>query len=159
MDYIWSPWRFTYVSTVDQSSGCFFCEKAAENQDEHNFVLCRGQKNYLLLNLYPYTVGHLMIAPYRHVATLAECESDELAELMELTRQAESALQKVYRPQGMNLGMNLGKSAGAGVAGHIHMHILPRWEADANFLSVVGETRVLPEELPVTWSKLRGEFR
>jgi ATP adenylyltransferase len=99
-----------------------------------------------------------MIAPYRHIATLEESDSEELAEMIELTRRAEAALRRIYRPQGLNLGMNIGKAAGAGVAGHIHMHVLPRWEADANFMSVIGETRVLPEELTVTWRKLRAEF-
>ncbi len=158
MDYLWTPWRFTYVTQADQAADCVFCQKQAGTDDERNFVVYRGQKNYILLNIYPYTVGHLMIVPYRHIATLAEGERDELFEMMDLTRQAEAALRQIYRPQGMNLGMNIGKSAGAGVAGHIHMHVLPRWDADANFMSVIGETRVLPEALPVTWQKLRREF-
>lgn len=158
MDHLWSPWRFTYIAQADRMEGCIFCRKQAEQDDERNYIVHRGRKNYLLLNLYPYTVGHLMIAPYRHIATLGEGEPEELGEMMQLTRRAEMALRKIYRPHGMNLGMNIGKSAGAGVAGHIHMHVLPRWDADANFLSVIGETRVLPEDLPVTWAKLRREF-
>ena len=158
MDYLWTPWRFAYLTGVDQASGCVLCQKAEEPDDERSLIVHRGRKNYLLLNLFPYTVGHLMIAPYRHIATLEESDSEELAEMIELTRRAEAALRRIYRPQGLNLGMNIGKAAGAGVAGHIHMHVLPRWEADANFMSVIGETRVLPEELTVTWGKLRGEF-
>ena len=158
MDYLWTPWRFTYITQADQASGCVFCEKQAATDDERNYIVYRGRKNYILLNVYPYTVGHLMIVPYRHIATLEESGRDEMLEMMELTCRAEAALRKTYRPHGMNLGMNIGKSAGAGVAGHIHMHVLPRWDADANFMSVIGETRVLPEELPVTWAKLRKEF-
>jgi len=158
MDYLWTPWRFTYVSEPDTSPRCVFCRTPEETQDERTYIVHRARNNYLILNLYPYTVGHLMIVPYRHIDTLEQGEAEELREMMELARRAESALRKVYRPQGINLGMNIGKSAGAGVAGHIHMHVLPRWEADANFFSVVGETRVLPEELAVTWRKLRREF-
>ncbi|MBI3665143.1 MAG: HIT domain-containing protein [Acidobacteria bacterium] len=158
MDYLWSPWRFTYVTHADRETGCVFCQRAAETDDQRNFIVHRGRHNYLLLNIYPYTVGHVMIVPYRHIATLEATSTEELAEMMELTRRSEAALRKIYRPHGLNLGMNIGKSAGAGVAEHIHMHVLPRWEADANFLSVIGETRVLPEELAVTWGKLRREF-
>ena len=158
MDYLWSPWRFTYVTQADRASGCVFCQRAAETDDERNFIVHRGRHNYLLLNIYPYTVGHVMIVPYRHIATLEQTSAEELAEMMKLTRRSEAALRNIYRPHGLNLGMNIGKSAGAGVAEHIHMHVLPRWEADANFLSVIGETRVLPEELAVTWGKLRKEF-
>jgi len=111
-----------------------------------------------MLNLYPYTSGHLMIAPYEHVATLTEAHPETLAEMMRLTQRAEQALRHLYTPGGINLGMNLGEAAGAGVAGHIHMHALPRWLADANFMSVVGETRVLPESLDQTWSRLHTAF-
>ena len=158
MDTLWTPWRFAYLTGAERASGCVFCQKAEAADDERNYVVYRGRKNFLVLNLYPYTVGHVMIVPYRHIATLEESEPGELGEMMELTRRTEAALRKVYRPQGLNLGMNIGKSAGAGVADHIHMHVLPRWEADANFLSVIGETRTLPEELPVTWKKLRAQF-
>ena len=159
MDYLWTPWRFAYITEANQKSGCVFCAVQAAGDDERNFIFHRGRKNFLVLNIYPYTVGHLMVVPYRHVATLEETEPEERREMMELTAQADAALRKIYRPQGMNLGMNIGKSAGAGVAGHIHMHVLPRWDADANFISVVGETRVLPEALETTWNKLRHEFQ
>lgn len=158
MDYLWTPWRFAYVSTADRAPSCVFCEKLASGDDEREYVVHRGRHNYVVLNIFPYTVGHLLIVPYRHIATLSEATVEELGELMDLTRRSEQALRKVYHPGGINLGMNIGKSAGAGVAGHLHMHILPRWEADANFLSVIAETRILPEELSVTWNKLRGEF-
>ncbi len=155
MDRLWTPWRYRYITHAEPSAGCIFCIKAAENKDAENYVLYRGKLNFILLNLFPYTNGHMMIAPYQHVATLAETSQDALAEMMRLTRQAEINLRAVYRPDGLNLGMNIGKAAGAGVAGHIHMHILPRWVADANFVSVIGETRVLPEALEVTWERIR----
>ncbi len=154
MDHLWTPWRYSYISTAVPPTGCIFCIKAAENQDARNYILHRGKLNYILLNLFPYTNGHLMIAPYQHVATLEETPEETLAEMTRLTRRAEANLRVAYRPQGFNLGMNIGASAGAGVADHIHMHVVPRWTADANFMSTIGETRILPEELPATYEKL-----
>ena len=159
MDYLWTPWRYAFVTQADQGKGCVFCDKHAASDDEKNLIVYRGRRNYLLLNIYPYTVGHVLIAPYRHIASLTEAEPDELTELMDLTRRTEQALRNIYRPHGLNLGMNLGAAAGAGVAGHMHMHVLPRWVADANFMAVVGETRVLPEALETTWTKLHAEFQ
>jgi ATP adenylyltransferase len=159
MDHLWSPWRYRYVSTASPSNACIFCAKLAENRDDLNYIVLRAEHNFLLLNLYPYTSGHLMIAPYRHVATLGEVDAAVRAEMMELTARAERALRVLYKPGGMNIGMNLGECAGAGVAGHIHMHVLPRWTGDASFMSVVGETRVLPEELDVTYKRLKGELK
>jgi len=159
MDHLWSPWRYQYVSkAADGQLGCIFCEKLAENRDAENFIVHRARLNFVILNLYPYTSGHLMVVPYEHVATLNEARPETLAEMMELTRRAERALTTLYKPHGLNAGMNLGEAAGAGIAGHLHMHVLPRWRGDANFLSVVGETRVLPEALDETWRKLVREF-
>jgi ATP adenylyltransferase len=155
VDILWSPWRYRYIAKSEPSPGCLFCTKASENRDAENYVLYRGDLNFVLLNLYPYTAGHLMIAPYEHVDSMANASPQVLEETMRLTRQAEVNLRSVYRPDGLNIGMNLGSSAGAGVAGHIHMHVVPRWVGDANFMSIVGETRVLPEELPITYEKLR----
>ena len=138
--------------------GCIFCEKAAENRDEQNYILFRGQKNYVILNLYPYTTGHLMVVPYEHVPTLSETDPATLDEMIRLTREAERAIGAVYKPHGFNAGLNIGEAAGAGVAGHLHMHVLPRWRGDANFLSTIGETRVLPEELGTTYGRLKREF-
>lgn len=156
MDRLWSPWRYRYVSTTGPSGGCIFCEKAASSDDRENLVLLRAERNFLLLNLYPYTSGHLMIAPYQHVATLADAEPETLEEMMRLTARAEKALRGVYRPEGFNVGMNLGECAGAGVPGHIHMHVLPRWPGDASFMTSVGETRVLPETLETTYDRLKS---
>lgn len=158
MDYLWSPWRFQYVSQGEQPAGCIFCVKPAEPRDDANWILHRGKHCYALLNLYPYSTGHLMVAPYAHVAALAGVPAEGLAEMMELARRAEHALEQTYHPDGLNLGMNLGKAAGAGVAGHVHLHVLPRWYADSNFMTVVGETRVIPEDLAVTYQKLKPFF-
>ena len=158
MDYLWSPWRYRYVTQAVPQEGCVFCRKMQENDDERNFVLYRGVNNFVLLNLYPYTPGHLMIAPYAHIGQLSEADDAAWMEMTSLTRTAERALQQAYKPDGINLGMNLGKSAGAGIADHIHMHVLPRWHADANFVSVIGETRVLPEALEDTYKKLKPLF-
>jgi ATP adenylyltransferase len=158
MDRLWSPWRYQYISTAGEGSGCIFCEKSAGQRDEENYILARGRRCFALLNLYPYTSGHLMIAPYEHVATLEDAAEETLLEIMRMTREAERHLRAIYQPEGLNLGMNIGRCAGAGVADHIHMHVLPRWTGDANFMSTVGETRVLPEELGTTYHRLRRAF-
>ena len=128
------------------------------NEDETNFVVHRAAHNLIVLNIFPYTNGHLMIAPYAHVAELDALSDEAAAEMMRLAKQSQTALREAYHPHGFNLGMNLGSAAGAGVANHIHLHILPRWSGDANFMTTVGETRVLPEELTATYGKLRGKF-
>lgn len=160
MDHLWSPWRYQYVTghsgEAQEKPQCLFCAKAASGDDLADYVLFRGEHCYGLLNIYPYTNGHLMIAPYEHVATLAACSEVACIEIMRYARLAEANLQKIYRCDGLNLGFNIGSVAGAGVAGHIHLHVLPRWLGDANFMTVVGETRVHPEGLDVTYDKLRG---
>ena len=159
MDRLWSPWRYRYVSSAPVSGECLFCEKAASREDRENLVVLRAEHNFVLLNLYPYTSGHLMIAPYAHVATLDEAAPAALAEMMSLAARAERAFRTVYNAAGVNLGMNLGKCAGAGVEHHLHFHVVPRWIGDANFMSIVGESRVLPETLDVTFRKLKGAFK
>jgi len=161
MDYLWSPWRFRYVSEGVKEDGCVFCEKirAHASRDRENLILHRARFNFILLNLFPYTPGHLMVVPYAHVANLTDLDLDTMGEMMELARETQSALSSTYRPQGYNLGMNLGKSAGAGVADHLHLHFLPRWKGDTNFMSSIAETRVLPEDLSTTYDKLVGFFR
>ena len=131
---------------------------AQAHADEEALIVHRARHNFVVLNRYPYTSGHLMVVPYLHAAELAGIDEATASELMALTRAAERHLRAVYRPDGLNLGMNLGESAGAGIAGHIHMHVLPRWTGDANFLSTVGETRVLPEDLDITWKRLKAAF-
>jgi len=159
MDRLWSPWRYQYVSRVAPDAECIFCAIPAESDDRKNFVLYRGAHNFVLLNLYPYTSGHLMVAPYAHVPRLSELDEPALSELILLARRAERALTAVYRPEGLNVGMNLGECAGAGIAGHLHMHVLPRWRGDTNFMTAVGETRVMPEALETTWERLREAFQ
>src|ERR1700710_195023 len=128
---------------------------AAASNDEETLIAFRGQHNFVVLNRFPYTSGHIMVVPYRHVADLAGIDETAATELMALTRAAEQHLRQLYRPDGLNIGMNIGESAGAGIAGHIHMHILPRWVGDANFMTTVGQTRVLPEDLNVTWRRVK----
>ena len=158
MDHLWSPWRFHYVSQAAKPTGCIFCQKPQAEKDEENLIFYRGKYNFGILNLYPYTSGHLMIVPYRHAAALNEAAPEALSELMELTRRAELALTQVYRPRGINVGVNIGECAGAGIAGHIHMHVLPRWPGDVNFMTAIGETRVLAEEIATTYAKLKEAF-
>ncbi len=158
MDHLWSPWRYRYVSTASPHNDCIFCAKLAANQDHENLIVLRAEHNFVLLNLYPYTNGHLMIAPYAHVASLADTSSEARAELVELTAQAESVLRSVYKPGGINLGMNLGECAGAGGVGHIHMHVLPRWPGDASFMTAIGETRVLPVDLTTTYDRVSAAW-
>jgi ATP adenylyltransferase len=157
VERLWSPWRLAYVSG-GESKGCVFCDAQHTDQAE-SLIVFGGVTCYVILNLYPYNNGHLMVVPRRHVATLTEATPDELAELIRLTRGAEMALTEAYHPQGLNVGMNLGRAAGAGVADHMHIHVVPRWAGDTNFMSVVGEVRVLPEELEQTAERLRPIFR
>ncbi len=157
MDYLWTPWRFQYMTEVagGKRSDCFFCDAVASSQDDETLLVHRGKKMFVILNRYPYTSGHVMVVPYAHVAELNLCEPAALSEMMELAQRVESAFKTGYKPDGMNLGMNLGKAAGAGVVGHLHLHLLPRWLGDSNFITVTGETRVLPEDLKTTYAKLK----
>jgi ATP adenylyltransferase len=155
MDYLWTPWRYRYIADAKKDEGCIFCAALAANDDAKTLIAFRGRKNFIILNLFPYTTGHVMIVPYVHVAELTSADAETLGEMMQLAQRAQSALEKIYHPQGYNLGMNLGRAAGAGVTGHLHMHVLPRWAGDANFMSVVGETRIGPEDLTTTYEKLR----
>jgi ATP adenylyltransferase len=156
MDYLWTPWRYQYVTNTGQPSQCVFCAAPLCADDRANFIVHRAEHNYVILNRYPYTSGHLMVVPYAHVATLEDVPSAGLTEWMLLARECERKLRAVYHPEGLNFGINVGKAAGAGIAGHLHMHALPRWSGDTNFMTSVGETRVLPEDLEVTWTRLRA---
>ena len=157
MDYLWTPWRYAYVTTADKTPGCVFCEQQKKN-DREAWIVHRARHNFIILNTFPYTSGHVMIVPYEHVDELQKLPPETTAEMMELCRRMEGVLREVYRPEGINLGMNIGKAAGAGVAGHVHMHMLPRWTADSNFMGTVGETRVLPEALETTYKRLKEEL-
>jgi ATP adenylyltransferase len=157
VDHLWSPWRYRYVTSGPADPGCIFCTKPSAGGDAEHFILHRAAHSFVILNRYPYSSGHVMIAPYQHVAAIEDCAPDAWVEISLLGRRAESILRRVYRCEGLNLGFNIGRCAGAGVAGHIHMHAVPRWTGDANFMTAVGETRVLPEDLNETYRKLSAE--
>ena len=158
MDYLWTPWRYSYIASVDKKTDCIFCDLLRAGDDEKTFIVYRGQFNFIILNAYPYTSGHVMVVPYEHVDRLNLLSEAAANEMMSLSRRLEQVLIEAYHPGGVNLGMNIGKAAGAGIAGHIHMHVLPRWLADSNFMTVVGETRMLPEALDETYRRLKAKF-
>jgi ATP adenylyltransferase len=158
MNHIWSPWRMKYIENNEKEEGCVFCNAHAKEDNAVNLIAFRGQLAFVILNLYPYTSGHLMVVPFEHVATLEELDPSTRAEMMELTSRCTTVLRIIYRPQAFNVGANIGEAAGAGVPGHVHIHIVPRWGADTNFMSVLGETRVLPESLEDTYKRVREGF-
>jgi ATP adenylyltransferase len=158
MDHLWTPWRSKYVSKETPPGQCIFCAALASENDDEHLLLHRAEYNFVILNRFPYSSGHLMVAPNVHVSRLTEIEEGAAQEMMRLARAAESILEDVYRPQGINFGMNIGEAAGAGIASHIHLHVLPRWTGDANFMTTVGHVRVMPESLEDTFGKLRGRF-
>ena len=157
MEHLWSPWRLAYITGANPATGCVFCN-AQTDPEADPLVVFRGQTCFVILNLFPYNNGHLMVIPNRHIATLATATTEELHELIVLTRNAEIALTEAFAPHGLNMGVNLGKPAGAGVLDHVHMHIVPRWNGDTNFMTVVGGTRVLPEDLPDSAARLKPIF-
>jgi ATP adenylyltransferase len=176
MDRLWSPWRLPYILSGGEARGCIFCDPSASSGnvaataseqdaqsnhprfDQSQLIVFTGETCYVIPNLYPYNNGHLMVVPNRHIPSLAAATREELHELIDLTRRSELVLVEAYSPHGINMGINLGKSAGAGVLDHVHMHVVPRWSGDTNFMTVVGETRVLPEGLLQTAEKLRALF-
>lgn len=157
MKRIWAPWRLRYI-TGPKPEQCIFCQIAADNADVQNYVLLRGQGCYIVMNLYPYTNGHLLVIPYLHTDTPLALDPGVLAELMTLTNLSIAALAECMRPDGYNVGMNLGKAAGAGIKEHLHMHIVPRWAGDNNFMPVLAETRVINQSLEDTYLQLRPVF-
>jgi ATP adenylyltransferase len=185
MDHLWSPWRYAYITSADKSVragipealaawpgdlGCVFCNLIAsvdyaiangmdrEKAEAAGGVVMRGKHCFVCLNAYPYTSGHVMVMPYAHLDRLAVLPEETAQELMRLAQKTERVLEKVYAPHGFNFGLNVGKAAGAGVAGHLHLHAMPRWTGDTNFMTTVSETRVLPEDLETTWKRLRQAF-
>jgi ATP adenylyltransferase len=157
LEHLWSPWRLAYITGGASPGGCVFCHARSDPEAEP-LIVYRGPTCFVILNLFPYNNGHLMVIPNRHIATFASATREELTELIELTRRAEIALTEAYAPHGLNMGINLGKPAGAGILDHLHMHVVPRWNGDTNFMTVIGQTRVLPEELPDTAARLRPVF-
>ena len=157
MDHLWSPWRLAYITGERAETGCVFCQ-ALSDPAAAPLIVFRGTTCFIILNLFPYNNGHLMVIPNRHIASLSAATSEELSEMIELVRRSELAIGEAYHPHGLNMGINIGKPAGAGILDHVHMHVVPRWNGDTNFMSVVGRTRVLAEELPVTAERLRPIF-
>ena len=159
MEFVWSPWRYDYIASTGKTpASCVFCIGEDASRDAERLIVYRGAYNFVILNLFPYTSGHFMVAPYVHLADFDEAGSPQIAEMMELAQRGMRALKVLYRPEGFNVGMNLGHCAGAGVREHYHLHVVPRWIGDANFMSITGETRVLPEQLDVTLRRLSEVF-
>jgi ATP adenylyltransferase len=154
MDFLWTPWRYRYIANAAKNDRCIFCD-ALTMGDEKAHIVLRGELNFVILNAFPYTAGHVMIVPYAHIGELSAASPETLAEMMSIAQRVQTALAAVYKPEGFNLGMNLGRCAGAGITGHIHLHLLPRWVGDANFMTTVGETRMEPEDLDTTYTKLK----
>jgi ATP adenylyltransferase len=154
MDRLWAPWRIRYILS-DKQSDCFLCRKPGQDNDEKNLILIRDRTCFVCLNAYPYNPGHLLVAPYKHAPDLDQLAEPELAELMSLTRRAKQVLATAIRPDGFNIGINLGRVAGAGVADHLHVHIVPRWNGDTNYLPVLADTRVIPQALEELYATLR----
>jgi ATP adenylyltransferase len=157
LDHLWSPWRLAYITGGASTGGCVFCA-ALTDASAADLIVHRGAACFVILNLFPYNNGHLMVIPNRHIATLASATADELREMMMLTRDAEVALTEAYAPHGMNMGINLGKPAGAGVLDHVHMHVVPRWAGDTNFMPVLADVKVLPEALEETRRKIAAAW-
>ncbi len=154
---LWAPWRLEYIKS-EKPEGCILCDKPADGDDEAAYIVHRGERCFVMLNAFPYNNGHVMVAPYEHVGALEELADDVLLELMQLTTRAIRALSDVYAPEGFNVGVNQGQVAGAGVADHVHQHVVPRWGADTNFMPVIGSTRVLPQSLADSYHALRDRF-
>ena len=157
---IWAPWRLAYVkdASKDIEEECIFCAKPAQDDDEANLIVHRGERSFVILNLFPYTNGHLMVAPYAHLGRLQELGSETLAEMMALAQRSMDRLEQVYEPHGYNVGLNQGRVAGAGVEHHIHMHVVPRWGGDTNFMPAIADTKVMPQSIEQSYEALKGAF-
>ncbi len=158
MNYIWSPWRMDYIMNHDAAAECVFCKAVQQEDGPENLVVFRGQLAYVILNRYPYTSGHVMVVPYEHVASLESLTAETRSEIMELATRCIQVLRRAYQPQGFNLGVNMGEAAGAGIVDHVHLHVVPRWGGDTNFMSSVGGTRVLPESIDGGYYRIRKNW-
>jgi ATP adenylyltransferase len=157
MDYLWAPWRFQYIQQ-EKPEGCILCDKPKQDRDRENYILFRGELNFIMLNAYPYNPGHLLVAPYRHTADITTLTAEERAEHMDLLCHCVEVLRDVVKPAGFNFGANLGRVAGAGIDDHFHSHVVPRWQGDTNFVPVLSDVRVLPQALAATYDALAGRF-
>ena len=158
MDHLWTPWRMEYIQDKKDDNGCVFCKAWGAEEDENNLIFSRGEHVFMILNRFPYTSGHVMCVPYAHVERLDELSQAARIEMIELSNRSCEVLQKVYDPDGFNVGLNLGKMAGAGIDSHLHMHIVPRWLGDTNFMACLGNTRILPESLPETFARVKNAW-
>jgi len=156
MKHLWAPWRLQYIEHTADAQGCIFCDKPAQQRDADNLILHRGERVFVMMNAFPYNSGHLLIAPYRHVADLTDLDDEEMSELMDATARALKILRRTSSPQGFNIGINIGDVAGAGIAEHVHLHVVPRWQGDTNYMLVMSDTRVVPEALADGYRKLRA---
>jgi ATP adenylyltransferase len=154
VEYIFAPWRYEYVSKVDEKSVCIFCQKASEENDRENLIVFREELCFGILNLFPYSTGHVMIAPFQHVPSIEDLDIDTITSIMSQAKRCMGAIRDAFNPDGFNLGVNIARTAGAGIADHVHLHVVPRWSGDSNFMPVVGETRVLPMTLDQVWEEL-----
>ena len=157
MEQLWAPWRIEYI-LMEKPKGCILCDKPKQDSDAANYILHRGHENFVILNAYPYNSGHLMVAPYRHIASLEELTDGEIQEHFKIVNQSIRALRQVYSPEGFNVGINIGRVAGAGIDGHVHTHIVPRWQGDTSCMPVISDTKVINEALTETYEKLKGKF-
>jgi len=157
MKLIWAPWRIQYIRAA-KPAGCILCDKPGENRDKQNYILYRGKKNFIMLNSFPYNPGHLLIAPYRHIATPEELTEDERNEHFDLVCRSIVVLKAEFKPAGFNTGANVGRVAGAGIEDHFHSHVVPRWQGDNNFMPVLGDIKVVPQALEDTYETLAGKF-
>lgn len=157
MEYLWAPWRIQYIVQAHEG-GCILCQKPKEKDDEANLLLFRNKSNFIILNAFPYNPGHLMVAPYRHIARLEDLTDEELVEHFDMVRKSVKLLTEVLKPTGFNIGMNINKTSGAGIEDHIHTHIVPRWQGDTDIMPIIFNTKVIPEALKETYQKLKGKI-
>lgn len=158
MDYVWAPWRMPYIEDESEQDGCVFCRLLELEDGPENLILARGERVFVMLNRYPYTNGHLMIVPFEHTPSIEDLDDKTLSDLMLVTRKSVRLLRRTYKAEAFNVGMNIGSAAGAGIADHVHIHVVPRWGGDTNFMSTTARTRVLPEALKVTYERLKSAW-
>ncbi|BAI79700.1 histidine triad family protein [Deferribacter desulfuricans SSM1] len=158
MDRLWAPWRMTYISGDHIDEGCIFCNKPKETKDKENLILFRGEYSFIMMNLFPYNNGHLMVAPYKHTGNLEDLNDNELLEMMKLVQKSIKAMKRCMRPDGFNTGFNIGRAAGAGIADHVHFHVVPRWVGDTNFMPTLAGTKVISEHILKTYDKIYKEL-
>jgi len=159
MEKLWAPWRMTYIKQAKKNKGCLFCKKLKEAKDEENYILVRSKLAFVMLNIFPYNSGHLMIVPIRHVGEVEDLKTKESREMISLLQKSIKAIKRAYQPEGFNIGMNLGRTAGAGVLHHLHIHVVPRWNGDTNFMPIIAESKIISQGLRETYKQLKKQFK